>query len=53
MVILKENQDTLSSQIQQTFNFVNLTYVGNQHQLPDPKVITERHLQVNSTIHIL
>ena len=27
MAILKENQDILNSQIQKTFNFVNLTYV--------------------------
>ena len=26
MVILEENQDILSSEIQKTFNFVNLTY---------------------------
>ena len=53
MEILKGNQDTLSNQIKQTFNFVNLTYA---------KAITNRLLlsslqkdiiQVNTIVHHL
>ena len=53
MGILKENQDTMSSQIQKTFNFVNLTYaemVTNRLLL---RSLQKDIIQINSTVHCL
>ena len=53
MEILKGNQDTLSNQIKQTFNFVNLTYA----ELNTNRLIlssSQRDIvQINTTVHHL
>ena len=53
MAILKENQDMLSSQIQKTFNFVNLTYMETDTTRLLLKSLLKDIMQVNSTVHHL
>ena len=53
MAILKENQDILSRQIKQTFNFVNLTYAETDtHQLLLKSLQKDIH-QIYNTVHHL
>ena len=52
MATLKENQDILSSQIQKTFNFVNLTYAETDTKRL-LKSLQKDIIQINSTAHCL
>ena len=51
MAILEENQDILSSQIQKTFNFVNLSYVETDTNQLLLKSLQKDILEINSTVH--
>ena len=53
MEILKENQDILSSQIQNTFNFVNLIYAETGINRLLLKSLQQDIVQINSTVHHL
>ena len=53
MAILEENQDILSSEIQKTFNFVNLTYMETDTNCLLLKSLQKDILQINSTVHHL
>ena len=53
MAILKENQDILSSQIQKTFNFINLTYAETDTNRLLLRSLQKDILQINSTVHCL
>ena len=53
MDILKGNQDTLSSQIKQIFNFVNLTYAESNTNRPLLNSLQKEIVQINTTVHCL
>ena len=53
MAKLKENQNILSSQIQKTFSFVNLTYVETDTKRLILKSLQKDILQINNTAHHL
>ena len=53
MVLLKENQDILSSQIQKIFNFVNLSYVETDTSRLLLRSLQKDILQINNTVHHL
>ena len=53
MAILDENIDILSSQMKETFNFVNLTYVETDTNHLPLKSLQKEILQINSTVHCL
>ena len=53
MEILKGNQDILSSQIQKTFTFVNLTYAETGKNRLVLKSLQKDIVQINSTVHHL
>ena len=53
MAILKDNQDILSSQIQTTFNFINLTYAETDTNRLLLKSLQKDILQINSTVQHL
>ena len=53
MEILKANQDTLSTQIKETFNFVNLTYVETNTNRLLLSSMQQDIVQTNSTFHHL
>ena len=53
MEILKGNQDILSSQIQKTFNFVNLTYTETDTNRLLLRLLQKDIFQINSTVHCL
>ena len=53
MAIPEENQDTLSSQTQKTFYFVNLTYMETDTNQLLLKSLKKDILQINSTAHHL
>ena len=51
MEILKGNQDTLSHQIKQTINFVNLTYAESNTNRVFLSSLQKDVVQINSTLH--
>ena len=53
MEILKGNEDILSKQIKQTFNFVSLTYVETDTNRLLLKPLQKDVVQINSTVHHL
>ena len=53
MEILKGKEDILSSQIQKTFNFVNITYEETDKNGPLLKSLQKDIFQINSTNHHL
>ena len=53
MAILKENQNALCSQIQDTFNFVNLTYLETDTNSLLLRSLQKDILQINSSVHNL
>ena len=53
MEILKGNQDTLSSHIQKTFNFINLTYMEGDTNRLLLRSLQKDIIQINSTVHCL
>ena len=53
MEILKANQDTLSAQIKETSNFVNLTYMETTTNRLLPHPLQQYVVQINSTVHCL
>ena len=53
MPILEENLDILSSQIQKTFNLINLTYVETDTTPLLLRSLQKDILQINSTFHCL
>ena len=53
MEFLKAIQDTLSSQIEDTFNFVNLTYVETNTDRLFFSSLQQDIVQINSTVHHL
>ena len=53
MEILKGNQDTLSNQIKQTFNFVNLTYTESNTNILLLNSLQKDIVQINTTVHHL
>ena len=53
MAILKENQNILNSQIQNTFNFVNFTYMKTDTNRLLLKSLQKDLFQINSTVHCL
>ena len=53
MSILKENQDILSTQIQKTFDFINLTYAETETNGLLLRSFRKDVLQINTTVHCL
>ena len=53
MAILEENQDILSSQIQRTLNFLNLTYMETDTNWFLLKSLQKDIVQINHTVHCL
>ena len=53
MAIIEGNQDVLSSQIQMTFNFVNLTYTETDTDWLLLKSLQKDILHINNTVHCL
>ena len=53
MQILKGNQAILSSQIQKSLNFINLTYMETDTNRPLLKSLQKDIVQLNSTVHHL
>ena len=53
MAILGDNQDILRSQIQRTFNSVNLTYTETDTNRCLLKSLQKDILQINNTVHCL
>ena len=53
MAIFKENQEILSSQIQKTFNFINLPYTETDTNRLLLRSLQKDVLQINSTVHCL
>ena len=53
MAILKQNQDILNSQVQKTFNFINLTYKETDTNRLLLKYLEKDILQIYSTVHCL
>ena len=53
MAIVKQNHDILNSQIQKTFNFLNLTYVETDTNRLLLKSLQNDFLQINITIYCL
>ena len=49
--ILKGNQDILSSHIQKTFNFINLTYAETDTNRLLLKLLQKDIIQINRTVH--
>ena len=50
MKILKANEDTLSTQIKETFNFVNLTYAETNTKRLLLCSLQQDNIQINSTV---
>ena len=53
MEILKGNQDIISNQIKQTFNFVNLTYAETNTNRILLNSLQKDIVQINATVHCL
>ena len=53
MAIKEQNQDILNSQIQETFNFINLTYTETDSSRLLLISLQKDILQINSTVHHL
>ena len=53
MEILKGNQDTVSNQIKQMFNFINLTYTESNTNRLLLCSLQKDIIQINSTVHCL
>ena len=53
MMILEENQNILSNQMQKTFNFVNLTYAENNTNILLLRSLQKDIIQVNNTVQYL